>query len=70
MIAKRVYTPNKELFDYAVMREYRTIQRFFDVVDAETFLERFNVIRNKIFTTNSATTEELLEVAELIKRYN
>lgn len=67
---KRSYIPSKELFDDAVHREYRIIQRFFDIQAAEEFKDRFKQIRDKIFTTNTATAEELLEVAEIIKRHN
>ncbi|AEO97004.1 hypothetical protein CPTAKMNP4_004 [Salmonella phage vB_SenM-AKM_NP4] len=55
------------LFDDAVYKEYRIIQRFFDMSEAEDFKERFKEIRFKI-QNNTATAEELLEVAELIKR--
>lgn len=67
---KRSYIPSEELFNDAVYREYRIIQRFFDIQAAEEFKERFKEIHNKIFTTNTATAEELLEVAEIIKRHN
>lgn len=67
---KRSYTPSEELFNDAIYREYRIIQRFFDIQAAEEFKERFKEIHNKIFTTNTATSEELLEVAEIIKRHN
>ncbi|QEG11420.1 hypothetical protein RCIP0102_00102 [Klebsiella phage RCIP0102] len=67
---KRSYTPSEELFNDAIYREYRIIQRFFDIQAAEEFKERFKEIHNKIFTTNTATAEELLEVAEIIKRHN
>ena len=67
---KKSYVPNKELFDDAIHREYRIIQRFFDIQAAEEFKDRFKQISNKIFTTNTATAEELLEVAEIIKRHN
>lgn len=67
---KKIYVPNKELFDDAIYREYRIIQRFFDIQAAEEFKDRFKQISDKIFTTNTATAEELLEVAEIIKRHN
>lgn len=67
---KRSYIPSEELFNDAIYREYRIIQRFFDTQAAEEFKERFKEIHNKIFTTNTATAEELLEVAEIIKRHN
>ena len=67
---KRSYIPSEELFNDAIYREYRIIQRFFDIQAAEEFKERFKEIHNKIFTTNTATAEELLEVAEIIKRHN
>ena len=66
---KRSYIPSEELFNDAIYREYRIIQRFFDIQAAEEFKERFKEIHNKIFTTNTATAEELLEVAEIIKRH-
>ena len=58
---------NLELFDKAVHREYRLIQRFFDMDEAEVFKERFKEIRIKI-QTDAASKEELLETAEVIKR--
>lgn len=58
---------NLELFDKAVHREYRLIQRFFDMDEAEVFKERFKEIRIKI-QTDTASKEELLETAEVIKR--
>ncbi|APD20382.1 rIIA lysis inhibitor [Klebsiella phage KPV15] len=67
---KRSYIPSEELFNDAIYREYRIIQRFFDIQAAEEFKEHFKEIHNKIFTTNTATAEELLEVAEIIKRHN
>lgn len=67
---KRSYIPSEELFNDAIYHEYRIIQRFFDIQAAEEFKERFKEIHNKIFTTNTATAEELLEVAEIIKRHN
>lgn len=67
---KRSYTPSEELFNDAIYREYRIIQRFFDIQAAEEFKDRFKQISDKIFTTNTATAEELLEVAEIIKRHN
>ena len=67
---KRSYIPSEELFNDAIYREYRIIQRFFDIQAAEEFKERFKEIHDKIFTTNTATAEELLEVAEIIKRHN
>lgn len=64
----RSYNVNIELFDDAVFREYRIIQRFFDMAEAEVFKERFKEMRIKI-QNDTATKEELLEVAELIKRH-
>lgn len=64
----RSYNVNLELFDDAVFREYRIIQRFFDITEAEVFKERFKEVRVKI-QNNTATKEELLDVAELIKRH-
>ena len=61
--------PSAELFDDAVYKEYRIIQRFFDIGEAEEFKERFKEIRNKIFITDTATAEELLDVANLRKRH-
>ena len=58
---------NMELFDKAVHKEYSVIQRFFDIREAEEFKERFKEIRIKI-ASDTATKDELLEVAELIKR--
>lgn len=58
---------NLELFDKAVHREYRLIQRFFDMDEAEVFKERFKEIRIKI-QTDTASKEELFETAEVIKR--
>ena len=57
------YKVNLELFDKAVHREYRIIQRFFDIGEAEEFKN----IRDKI-QSDTATKDELLEVAEVIKR--
>lgn len=62
-------TPSIELFNEAVYKEYRIIQRFFDARAAEEFKDRFTIIRDKIFTTETATAEELLEVANLIKTH-
>lgn len=59
--------PSKELFDEAVYKEYRIISRFFDTCEGELFRERFKEIGDKIFITNTATQEELFEVARLIK---
>lgn len=67
---KRSYIPSEELFNDAIYREYRIIQRFFDIQAAEEFKERFKEIHNKIFNTNTASAEELLEVAQIIKRHN
>ena len=64
---KRSYIPSEELFNDAIYREYRIIQRFFDIQAAEEFKERFKEIRIKI-ASDTATKDELLEVAELIKR--
>lgn len=61
--------PSKELFDEAIYKEYRIIQRFFDIGEAEVFKERFNEISYKIYITDTATAEELLDVANLIKRH-
>lgn len=61
--------PNKILFDDAVHREYRVISRFFDIEEGELFKERFKEISDRIFVTDTATSEELLEVAEIIKRH-
>ncbi|QQG32313.1 hypothetical protein CkP1_0002 [Citrobacter phage CkP1] len=61
--------PSLELFDKAVFREYRIIQRFFDINEAELFKERFKEIRVKI-VNDTATKEELLMVADLFKRHN
>lgn len=61
--------PSIELFNEAVYKEYRIIQRFFDVRAAEEFKDRFTIIRDKIFITETATAEELLEVANLIKTH-
>lgn len=63
----RIYNVDLELFDKAVLREFRLIQRFFDIETAESFKERFKEIRYKI-QTDTATKEELLEVAEIFKR--
>lgn len=64
----RSYNVNLELFDDAVFREYRIIQRFFDIAEAEDFKERFKEIRGKI-KNETATQEELLQVAVLIKQH-
>lgn len=64
----RSYNVNLELFDDAVHHEYRIIQRFFDIEAAEEFKVRFSEVRVKI-QNDIATKEELLEVAELIKRH-
>ena len=61
------YNVNLTLFDDAVFREYRIIQRFFDINEAEVFKDRFSEIRIKI-KNDTATKDELLEVAEVIKR--
>lgn len=61
------YRVNLELFDKAVHREYRIIQRFFDMGEAEEFKNRFKDIRDKI-QSDTATKDELLEVVEVIKR--
>lgn len=66
-MTKRIYQLNIDLFDKAVHREYRVIQRFFDMEEAEVFKERFKDIRDKIIK-DTATSEELLEVASVIKR--
>lgn len=58
---------NLELFDKVVHKEYRVIQRFFDIREAEEFKERFKEIRIKI-ASDAATKDELLEVADLFKR--
>ena len=58
---------NMELFDKAAHKEYRVIQRFFDIREAEEFKERFKKIRIKI-ASDTATKDELLEVADLFKR--
>ncbi|AIX11973.1 hypothetical protein ACQ46_gp002 [Citrobacter phage Moon] len=63
------YNVNLTLFDDAVFREYRIIQRFFDINEAEVFKDRFSEIRIKI-KNDTATKDELLEVADLIKRHN
>lgn len=63
------YNVNLKLFDDAVFREYRIIQRFFDINEAEVFKDRFSEIRIKI-KNDTATKDELLEVADLIKRHN
>lgn len=63
------YNVNLTLFDDAVFREYRIIQRFFDINEAEIFKDRFSEIRIKI-KNDTATKDELLEVADLIKRHN
>jgi hypothetical protein len=64
----KVYKVNLSMFDDAVYREYRIIQRFFDVDEAEVFKDRFNEIRFKI-VNDTATKEELLEVAQLIETH-
>lgn len=58
---------NIDLFDKAVHKEFRLIQRFFDINAAEDFKERFKEIRYKILN-DIATKDELLEVAVLFKR--
>lgn len=63
----RSYNVNLELFDEAIHKEYRIIQRFFDMEAAEEFKVRFKEVRVKI-QSDIATKEELLEVAEIIKR--
>lgn len=65
----RSYKVNLNLLDNAVFKEYRMIQRFFDMDEAELFKERFSDIRIKI-THDCASAEELLECAELIKLHN
>lgn len=64
----RSYNVCMELFDDAVYKEYRVIQRFFDIIEAEEFKECFKEIRIKIMN-DTATKQELLQVAELIKRH-
>ncbi|AWD91011.1 hypothetical protein [Enterobacteria phage vB_EcoM_IME281] len=58
---------NIDLFDKAAHKEFRLIQRFFDINAAEDFKERFKEIRYKILN-DIATKEELLEVADIFKR--
>lgn len=65
----RSYRVNLNLLDNAIFKEYRMIQRFFDIDEAELFKERFTDIRIKI-TNDCASAEELLECAELIKLHN
>lgn len=62
----RSYNVNLELFDEAVHKEYRIIQRFFDMGEAEEFKEQFKHKRSKILN-GTITPEELLRIAELIK---
>jgi hypothetical protein len=63
----RSYNVDIDLFDSVVHKEYRLIQRFFDIRAAEEFKERFKEMRIKILN-DTATKDELLEVAELFKR--
>ena len=44
----RSYRVNLNLLDNAIFKEYRMIQRFFDIDEAELFKERFTDIRIKI----------------------
>lgn len=62
----RSYNVNLELYDEAVMKEYRIIQRFFDMGEAEEFKEQFKYKRSKILN-GTITPEDLLRIAELIK---
>lgn len=39
----RSYNVNLELYDEAVMKEYRIIQRFFDMGEAEEFKSSLNI---------------------------
>lgn len=64
----RSYNVNLELFDDAIFREYRILERFFDIDLAIEFRLCFKEIRNKILK-NTATKDELLQVAELIKKH-
>lgn len=64
----RSYNVNMELFDDAVFKEHRIIERFFDIEEAIEFKERFKEIRSKILN-DTVTKDELLIVAELIKRH-
>ena len=64
----RSYNVSKELFDEAVRKEYRILERFFDIEDALEFKECSKVLWYKI-TNDIATKEELLKVAELIKQH-
>lgn len=65
----RSYKVNKELFDDAVFKEHRIIERFFDIEAAYDFKERYKIMWFKI-QNDIATQEELLEVASLIKHHN
>lgn len=64
----RSYNVSKELFDEAVYKEYRILERFFDIGEALDFKECSKVLWFKI-SNNVATKEELLRVANLIKQH-
>lgn len=64
----RSYNVNLELYDEAVYKEYRIIQRFFDIGEAEEFRTIHHEIRSKILN-GTITPEELLRISELIKRH-
>lgn len=56
-----------DMFDKAVHREYRLIQRFFDIAEAEVFKECCKEIRSRI-QSNTATDADMVEVENLLKR--
>lgn len=64
----RTFKVNKELYDKAVHREYRLIERFFDIREAYEFKERFTELWVKI-QNETVSQEELLNVADLIKKH-
>ncbi|ARW57976.1 hypothetical protein [Serratia phage X20] len=64
----RVYNVNLELFDKAVSLEYRMIDKFWDHEIALEFKDYASDLRVKI-VNETATQEELLKVAELMKKH-
>lgn len=64
----RTFKVNKELYDKAVRREYRLIERFFDIREAYEFKECFTELWIKI-QNETVSQEELLNVAALIKKH-
>ncbi|BBC78050.1 Hypothetical protein KNT65_gp002 [Escherichia phage EcS1] len=62
----RVYNVNLELFDKAIALEFRQIDKFWDRHMALEFKDDAAKLRDKIIK-QTATQDELLKVAELMK---